>query len=74
MIPFLWRYYESLQRIIQKKNGESRHMTFARLIDLPETFLETKVSGADSEQQYPEGMELVWDLKRTTLESLIGTQ
>ena len=47
----------------KKKNGESRHMTFARLTDLPETFLETKVSGAGSEQQYPEGMELVWDLE-----------
>ena len=47
----------------KKKNGESRFMTFARLADLPETFLEDKVSGAGSEQQYPEGMELVWDLE-----------
>ncbi len=47
----------------KKKNGESRQMTFARLVDLPETFLETKVAGAGSEQQYPDGMELVWDLE-----------
>jgi len=47
----------------KKKNGESRQMTFARLVDLPETFLETRVTGAGSEQQYPDGMELVWDLE-----------
>ena len=47
----------------KKKNGESRHMTFARLTDLPEAFLETRVTGAGSEQQYPDGMELVWDLE-----------
>ena len=38
-------------------------MVFARLFDLPETFLENKVQGAGSEQQYPDGMELVWDLE-----------
>ena len=43
----------------KKKNGESRHMTFARLVDLPETFLEAQVSGAGSEQQNPGSMELV---------------
>ena len=47
----------------KKKNGESRQMTFARLADLPDQFLETRVSGAGSEQKYPEGMELVWDLE-----------
>jgi len=47
----------------KKKNGESRDMTFARLTDLPEQFLETRVIGAGSEQIYPEGMELVWDLE-----------
>jgi hypothetical protein len=47
----------------KKKNGESRQMTFARLADLPQQFLETRVIGAGSEQNYPEGMELVWDLE-----------
>ena len=48
----------------KKKNGESRQMTFAKLADLPEQFLETRVIGAGSEQNYPEGMELVWDLEQ----------
>ncbi len=47
----------------KKKNGEFRQMTFAKLADLPEQFLETRVIGAGSEQNYPEGMELVWDLE-----------
>lgn len=47
----------------KKKNGESRNMVFARLYDLPEKFLNDKVQGAGSEQKYPEGMELVWDLE-----------
>ena len=47
----------------KKKNGESRQMTFARLADLPEQFLENRVSGAGSEQTYPDGMELVCDLE-----------
>jgi len=47
----------------KKKNGESRDMVFARLYDLPEKFLTDKVQGAGSEQSYPDGMELVWDLE-----------
>ena len=47
----------------KKKNGESREMVFARLYDLPQKFLDEKVQGAGSEQKYPEGMELVWDLE-----------
>ena len=47
----------------KKKNGESRDMVFARLLDLPQKFLDEKIQGAGSEQQYPEGMELVWDLE-----------
>tara|TARA_S200002703_G_C3794550_1_gene245293 strand:- start:496 stop:756 length:261 start_codon:yes stop_codon:yes gene_type:complete len=47
----------------KKKNGESRDMVFARLYDLPQKFLDEQVQGAGSEQQYPEGMELVWDLE-----------
>ena len=47
----------------KKKNGKSRDMVFARLFDLPQKFLDERVQGAGSEQQYPEGMELVWDLE-----------
>ena len=47
----------------KKKNGESRDMVFARLLDLPESFLTEKVQGAGSEQSYPPGMELVWYLE-----------
>lgn len=47
----------------KKKNGESRDMVFAKLNDLPQEFLSTMVLGTGSEQQYPEGMELVWDLE-----------
>lgn len=47
----------------KKKNGDSREMVFARLYDLPENFLNDKVQGAGSEQSYPDGMELVWDLE-----------
>lgn len=47
----------------KKKNGDSRDMVFARLLDLPEKFLCDRVQGAGSEQNYPEGMELVWDLE-----------
>jgi hypothetical protein len=47
----------------KKKNGESRDMVFARLYDLPQKFVNERVQGAGSEQQYPEGLELVWDLE-----------
>jgi hypothetical protein len=56
-------YMKAYKGTFKKKNGESRDMTFARLADLPEQFLETRIIGAGSEQQYPEGMELVWDLE-----------
>ena len=47
----------------KKKNGESRDMVFARLYDLPQKFLDERVQGAGSEQQYPDGMELGWALE-----------
>jgi hypothetical protein len=56
-------YMKAFKGTFKKKNGESRQMTFARLADLPDQFLETRVSGAGSEQTYPDGMELVWDLE-----------
>jgi hypothetical protein len=57
------RLMKAYKGTFKKKNGESRQMTFARLADLPEQFLETRIIGAGSEQKYPEGMELVWDLE-----------
>lgn len=47
----------------KKKNGEDRQMVFARIKDLPEKFVASKITGAGSEQRYPDGMELVWDLE-----------
>jgi len=46
-----------------KKSGEERKMIFARIKDLPSDFIATKIVGAGREQNYPEGMELVWDLE-----------
>ena len=46
-----------------KKSGEERKMIFARIKDLPSDFIATKIIGAGKEQNYPEGMELVWDLE-----------
>ena len=47
----------------KKKSGDKREMFFARISDLPGDFIATKISGAGKEQNYPEGMELVWDLE-----------
>lgn len=47
----------------KKKNGESRNMLFAKLRDMPEEFLAEHVTGLGGERQYPDGMELVWDLE-----------
>ena len=57
------KYMKAYKGTFRKKNGDARQMTFARLVDLPEQFLETRIIGAGSEQNYPEGMELVWDLE-----------
>jgi len=56
-------YMKAYKGTFKKKNGESRDMVFARLLDLPQKFLDERVQGAGSEQQYPDGMELVWDLE-----------
>ena len=47
----------------KKKDGEVRQMVFARIDDLPTSFVASKIVGAGNEQKYPEGMELVWDLE-----------
>ena len=46
----------------KKKSGDEREMFFARISALPSDFIATKISGAGREQNYPDGMELVWDL------------
>tara|TARA_A100001011_G_scaffold107750_1_gene114308 strand:+ start:2184 stop:2429 length:246 start_codon:yes stop_codon:yes gene_type:complete len=49
--------------VFKKKDGSTRHMVFARIDDLPQKFVATKILGAGQEQKYPNGMELVWDLE-----------
>ena len=46
-----------------KKNGETRTMSFARLDDLPTTFLNTQFTGNGTQRTLEEGLELVWDLE-----------
>jgi len=48
--------------MFRKKNNDLRHMTFVKLDDVPETFLETKIKKGTQERRMPTGMELVWDL------------
>jgi hypothetical protein len=47
----------------KKRNGEIRNMLFAKINDLPDSFLEEKIIGAGSTKTYPSGMELVYDLE-----------
>ncbi len=47
----------------KKRNGEIRNMLFAKIEELPDSFLEQKIIGTGSDKSYPEGMELVWDLE-----------
>jgi hypothetical protein len=47
----------------RKKNGEIRKMLFADVNELPDTFLNEKIIGSGSEKNYPDGMQLVWDLE-----------
>ena len=47
----------------KKRDGEIRAMLFAKIQDLPDTFLEEKIIGSGTEKSYPEGMQLVFDLE-----------
>lgn len=47
----------------KKRNGEIRSMLFAKLDELPDTFLDEKIVGTGVDKQYPAGMELVWDIE-----------
>lgn len=47
----------------KKQNGQIREMLFAKIEDLPDTFIEQKVVGSGAAKQYPADMELVWDLE-----------
>ena len=51
------------QKLFKKKDGSERTMVFTRIDDLPSKFVASKIAGAGSEQKYPDGMELVWDLE-----------
>jgi hypothetical protein len=50
--------------MFRKKNDDLRHMTFVKLGDIPETFLETKIKDGTAERNMPGDMELVWDLDK----------
>jgi hypothetical protein len=47
----------------KKRNGEIRNMLFARIDELPDNFLEEKIIGSGVAKNYPDGMELVFDLE-----------
>jgi hypothetical protein len=47
----------------KKRNGEIRSMLFAKINELPDSFLDEKIIGSGVERSYPEGMELVYDLE-----------
>ena len=49
--------------VFRKKDGTRREMVFARIQDLPQKFVASRIVGAGNEQTYPQGMELVWDLE-----------
>ena len=55
-------YMKAFKGSFKKKSGENREMFFARISDLPSHFVASKITGAGNEQDYPKGMELVWDL------------
>jgi hypothetical protein len=48
--------------MFRKKNNDLRHMTFVKLDDVPDTFLESKIKDTAKDRSMPSGMELVWDL------------
>ena len=50
--------------MFRKKNNDLRHMTFVKLGDVPDTFLETKIKDKSQDRTMPTGMELVWDLDK----------
>jgi hypothetical protein len=47
----------------KKQNGQIREMLFARIEDLPESFLDQKIVGSGAQKQYAPNMELVWDIE-----------
>lgn len=47
----------------KKQDQSLREMTFSKLEDLPEDFLEEKIIGSGASKTLKTGMELVWDLE-----------
>ena len=54
---------KAFKGVFRKKDGTRREMVFARIQDLPQKFVASRIVGAGNEQTYPQGMELVWDLE-----------
>ncbi len=54
---------KAFKGVFRKKDGTRREMVFARIQDLPQKFVASRIVGAGNEQKYPQGMELVWDLE-----------
>lgn len=46
-----------------KKDGTIRKMYFAKLEDIPNSFLEKNILGTSTTRKLPKGMETVWDLE-----------
>lgn len=46
-----------------KQNGETRTMSYARLTDLPQAFLQEHLTGTGKQRDLGNGRELVWDLE-----------
>ena len=45
-----------------KKSGDERTMNFVRLQELPEQFLNSRITGSGAARNLAEGQELVWDV------------
>ena len=48
-----------------KKSGEERTMRFVRLPDIPQQFLNERISGEGTTRKFAEGTELVWDVENS---------
>jgi len=54
---------QAYKGIFIKKDGSKREMFFCRLKDMPNEFITGRLGGNGDAKNYPEGMELVWDLE-----------
>ena len=56
---------KTLLATFRKKDGTHRMMHFAKLEDLPEAYLESKLKGSEKKRTLAEGMEVVWDVENS---------